>query len=191
MWKSGLVLVAVVGCGSSSPAIEPTAVDVTISGNRYHAAQAISSPLPSIPSGKIETGMVVLSSSTDVCLPADSQIQHPGETTIVILLKDGDGPPTGPATFTAVDANSTGTPPPRIAILYTSILDANCGNNAEQQTSAVAGTVTLTAVHDGAYAGKFDVALDSGDHITGTFDADNCVLLPGELASDSTPLCTP
>lgn len=183
MWKTGLLVVALVGCSSSSSnTVEPTAVDVTIRGNHYHAAQAISSP-----------GIVVLSSATDACQPADAQVQHPGETTIVILLKEGDGPPTGPATFPVFDANApTPTPPPpRAAILYTTILDANCSNNADQDTCALSGTVTLTAVDHGAYAGKFDVVLDAGERIAGTFDADLCAELPAELANGSTAVCKP
>src|ERR1700742_4277054 len=145
MWKPGLVLAAitVVGCSSSSAPtiVDPTNVDVTIAGTHYHAAEAISAPIFSGTSGKTGVGMVVLSSTTDACAPPDAQVQHPGQTTIVILLRDGADPPTGPGTYTVIDPNGDAPqpPPPRLAVLYTTLLDASCANNADDDTNAVSG----------------------------------------------------
>jgi hypothetical protein len=38
----------------------------------------------------------------------------------------------------------------------------------------VSGTVTLTGNSGGAYSGSFDLSFESGDHVTGTFNAARC-----------------
>ncbi len=54
------------------------------------------------------------------------------------------------------------------------ILDATCVNNADNDALADSGTVVLTGVSGGTFTGTFDVVMDSGDHVTGTFDAPTC-----------------
>jgi hypothetical protein len=93
-----------------------------------------------------------------------------GETTVIIVLRDGNAAPSVPGTFTAFDPGGSAPPPIQSALLYTSILDATCGNDAADETASVSGSVTLTAVGGGVYAGQFDVVLDSGDQVTGSFD---------------------
>ncbi|HSN25222.1 MAG TPA: hypothetical protein VLT45_03020, partial [Kofleriaceae bacterium] len=39
---------------------------------------------------------------------------------------------------------------------------------------ADSGMVVLTGVSGGTFSGTFDVVMDSGDHVTGTFDAPTC-----------------
>jgi hypothetical protein len=185
MWQRLLPLAVLVGCSSSST---PGAVKGTIRGNDYPVVDSISAILTSFGDS---AAMIVLSSSTDVCLPPDAQIQHPGETTLVIVLQDGNAAPTATGTYTAFDPSSNAPPPAKLATLYTSILTAACTNNADDQTAAVSGSVTLTSVGGGVYAGHFDVVLDSGDHITGTFNPTACGQLPAELKSQTPPACKP
>lgn len=188
MWQRLLPVAVLAGCSSGS---SHDAVNGTIRGNSYPIAESISATLTSPASSKGSAAAIVMTSSTDVCQPPGAQIQHPGETTVVILLVDGNAAPTAPGTFTARDLNSEAPPPTRAAILYTSILSSACSNNADDQTSAVSGTVTLTSVGGGAYAGHFDVLLDSGDHVTGSFSPMVCDQLPDDFQSQGTPACSP
>jgi hypothetical protein len=185
MWQRILPFVALAGCSSDS---SPSAIHGTIRGSAYPVAAAISATVTSF--GK-SAAFIILSSSTDLCLPADAQIQHPGEKTVVIVLEDNDAAPTGPGTYTVVDPAGNGPPPTRAALLYSSVLDPACLNHADDQTTAISGTVMLTSVSGGAYAGQFDVTLDSGDHVTGSFRPTACDELPAELQSSSTPACKP
>jgi hypothetical protein len=51
--------------------------------------------------------------------------------------------------------------------------------------------VTLTVVGGGVFHGNFDVTLDSGDHITGSFNPSLCEDLPAAFKDPGTPTCTP
>jgi len=188
MWQCILSLGVLAACSSSNAG---DAVHGTIRGLDYPIAESISATLPRSRSGAASAGVIVMSSSTDSCRPPDAQIAHPGETTIVIVVVDGDAAPTGPGSFTIYDPLGGGPPPTKSAILYTSVLDPMCANHADDQTSARSGTVTLASAGGGVYAGQFDVTLDSGDHITGTFSPTACEQLPAEFESESTPTCTP
>ena len=185
MWQRILPFVALAGCNSSS---SPGAVHGTIRGSAYPIAASISATVTS--SGK-SAAFIILSSSMELCLPPDAQIQHPGEKTVVIVLQDSEAAPTGPGTYTVVDPAGNDPTPTRAALLYSSVLDTACLNHAEDQTTATSGTVMLTSVHGGAYEGQFDVTLDSGDHVTGSFEPTACDDLPAELQSSTTPACEP
>lgn len=184
MWQRILLFTVLAGCSSGTP----SAVHGTINGSPYPIADAISATVSS--AGK-SIAFIVLSSSTDLCLPPDAQIQHPQEKTVVIALRDGDQAPTGPGTYTVTDASGPDPQPTRAALLYTTVLDAMCENNADDGTVARSGTVTLSSASGEVYAGAFDVVLDSADHITGSFQPTACDLLPAELQSTSTPACKP
>jgi hypothetical protein len=77
------------------------------------------------------------------------------------------------------------------AILFIDSLNAQCAENANASATAVSGTVMLIAVGGGVYAGTFDVTLDSGDHITGSFNPTMCDQLQADLDSSITPPCKP
>jgi hypothetical protein len=129
----------------------------------------------------------MLSSSNDVCVPQDEVVVHPGEQfmtmTLTDLVFDGQGgvptAPTGPGTYTL---NETTPPQPGdkiVSSLNTIRLDGTCQNYVADRTNAVSGSVvTLTSVNDGVYDGEFDVVLDSGDHITGSFAPSACSNVP-------------
>jgi len=66
--------------------------------------------------------------------------------------------------------------------------DATCQEVSAQSATGATGTVTLTSVNNGAYAGSFDVVMDSGDHVTGSFNAANCAGINAVFGS-STATC--
>lgn len=65
--------------------------------------------------------------------------------------------------------------------------DGSCARTMHLQASTTAkSTITLTDTN--ARKGTFDVTLDSGDHLTGTFDAPNCDV-SGVPKGPQTPAC--
>jgi hypothetical protein len=189
-----LPLAALVACTSSSASDGPDAITGTIRGNPYPVAESISATLSS---NRGSRAVIVLSSASDTCTPADAQIAHPGETTLIVMAFDVTGTtttaaPGAPGTYPIVDVTSQVPPGPRLAFAYTSRLDANCGNPADAQTGSVSGSLVLTDVHDGVYAGTFDIVLDSADHITGEFHPTACRTLPAIFSgSNPAPSCVP
>ena len=62
---------------------------------------------------------------------------------------------------------------PREAGVFFHQTDATCAFTENSETG-VAGTVSLTAVRDGALTGTYDITFHSGDRVTGSFDAAAC-----------------
>jgi hypothetical protein len=88
-------------------------------------------------------------------------------------------PPMAPGTFTVV-----GSAPPngsRSVEVGFDPLDATCLRKSH--SGGVSGTVTLTSI--APPQGTFDVTFDSGDHVTGSFQAPGCA----NLKPNSSPTC--
>jgi hypothetical protein len=89
----------------------------------------------------------------------------------------GDRAPAGPGTYTVVAIG--GPISARRAYVEARTTDESCALVASQSAKATSGTVTLTGVSNGSYAGTFDVTLESGDRLTGSFDAPDCQAIGG------------
>ena len=61
--------------------------------------------------------------------------------------------------------------------LETGGLDDTCQLVDDEQASGQSGTVVLDSASGGAFKGTFDVVLNTGDHITGSFDPIPCPAL--------------
>lgn len=191
-----LPLAALVACTSSSSSAPdgPDAITGTIRGIPYPVAESISATLSG---NRGSRAVIVLSSATDACTPADAQLAHPGQTTLVVMAVDVTGSdttaaPSAPGSYPVIDLLSQTSPLPRFAFAYTSRLDASCGNPADTQTASRSGQLVLTEVHDGVYGGTFDIVLDSADRITGEFHPTACGTLPAIFAGDNPrPSCVP
>ena len=120
---------------------------------------------------------IALASSPDQCVPAAQQVQHPNETALLILLADYDastGHATAPSAAGTYTIDTGSTMMPHGATVEGNILDATCVNDADNAALASSGTVALSSVANGTFTGTFDVLMDSGDHITGSFAAPTC-----------------
>lgn len=182
------LLLFVAACTSSSPG----SIDGTIKGNTYPVAQAISATIPGDGGG---FGMILLSSSADACAPANAQVAHPGEKSLIVMVTATDANskgqvPTATGTYAILDPTAEA-PNAMVAFVFSSNLNATCENDGDDQATATAGTVTIDSIDNGVYAGSFDLTLDSGDHITGTFDPSSCSTLPDILDDSMTPTCKP
>lgn len=67
--------------------------------------------------------------------------------------------------------------------------DATCQDITAQGASGTSGTVTLSSVSGNRFSGSFDLVLDSGDHVTGSFDPQECPALAKLVNSTTTPSC--
>lgn len=171
------LFVTVLGaCTASSPS---NSIQGTVRGVHYAAADAIALAGDSL----VE---IVLGSEPNMCVPPEQQVQHPGETALLLILQSHDASgqikaATASGTYPVTDDSHA----PLLSTVEANVLDAQCHNNASNDSLGTAGTVTLDAIHDQTYSGSFDVTLDSGDHITGTFSAPRCT----QMLSSSPP-CT-
>jgi len=63
--------------------------------------------------------------------------------------------------------------PADIDVEYTEY-DSTCQDTSSNDATGTSGTVTITSADSCSVVGTFDVMLDSGDHITGSFTAPRC-----------------
>ncbi|HEU4614062.1 MAG TPA: hypothetical protein VFS15_18335, partial [Kofleriaceae bacterium] len=83
----------------------------------------------------------------------------------------------------------TGEEPAKAASLTVGVLDDACQVIDDTSASGQSGTVTLTSVNAGVYAGSYDVVLNTGDHISGTFQPAACPQLANALANPDEHTC--
>jgi hypothetical protein len=77
-----------------------------------------------------------------------------------------------PGTFTIETGTGKETAGSKVALLTWQVADANCGVSVTLQ--AKSGSVTVTGVSTSQIVGTFDVTLESGDHVTGSFNPSSC-----------------
>ena len=161
-------------------------------GKEFVMVDAISSSVVAAPDPGIE---IVMTSTANACADLANNVLHPNETAVAIYVTDNvngeSAVPTAPGTYPIVHGSAPMDPlPPKAATLYTHIVEATCGHDgheAVKTATADSGTVMLTAVSTDQVSGTFDVMLNTGDHITGSFDPQTCGAF-GQLPSGS-PSC--
>lgn len=151
--------VVLTGC-SSSPS--PGTISAPIKGKTFAVNDAVTLG-----------GEIVLTSANDICVPPAQQVEHPYETALLLVVSDNQGNashvPTMPGTYTVTSSATA-----HEAVVEANILDGMCLNDADNPVLGTSGSVQLISVDGGTFSGTFDVQLDSGDHITGSFDAPTC-----------------
>jgi hypothetical protein len=173
-----LLALALAACSSSGSS--PGSISGTIKSKTF----AVNDALTLASSSQIE---IVLTSVSDACVPPAEQVQHPGETALLLLLGNYDAAsgnttaPTAAGTYTV-----SSTVVMHEATVEANILDATCANDAANGALATGGTVELTGVDGGTFSGTFDVQLDSGDHVAGSFRAPTCT-----EPQNTQPACQP
>lgn len=136
---------------------------------------------------------IVIGSTTGLCgdAGANPPIDRAGQQYIVIELADvASGmttTPTAPGTYTIYP--NTGSRPAKSASFVTSRFDAACESVDDADASGQSGTVTLSSVSGDVFAGSYDVALNTGDHVTGQFSPKACPALRTAAASTDAHAC--
>ena len=181
--------VGAAACGGGSSA--SATFTGTIHGQNFAPKEAISATT-AISSGSTSTiGVIVVANNTGLC--HDVAANQTPKNLAGLLLTVGDvntstgasTAPTAPGVFTISSSSAQ----PKSAFVAFEVTDASCKDISAQDAVGASGTVTLTSVSGGAYAGSFDVVMDSGDHVTGSFSATNCASI-GALFGSSTSTAT-
>jgi hypothetical protein len=141
----------------------------TIHGQPISVANAISA---SVTRSSLHFAAILLGSTPNLCADQMTNTEHPNQASLVIWLFDFSTgtAPTMPGTFSIYQS----APPPMAAMVSAEFTDASCQAITADSVQAMTGTVTLTSVSGNAFDGSFDVALDSGDHVTGDFAPEEC-----------------
>jgi hypothetical protein len=192
IFELAIVVAAAAGCSSTSSGGD---VSGDVPGGTFELADSISATITTS-DGAGDTSSVaqiVMASTTDLCGDAGATppIDRKLERYITILLRDVNGAsttaPVAPGSYTIYP--DSGTEPPKSASLLVGGLDGSCQPNDAAAAAAQSGTVTLTSVAGGAFAGSFDVVLNSGGHLTGSFDPGACPKLQAAVASTDAHAC--
>lgn len=175
-------VVLAVACGSSSSS--PGSISGTIHGAKFPIVDAISSTVTINGSSQ---GAVILSNTSGLCADLGMNGLPKNLAGAIIVVGNVSGTsataPTAPGTFT-VQAQTGAS-----AVWNAIVTDSTCNDVTASEAKGTSGTVTLTSVGTNDYAGKFDVTLDSGDHVTGSFSPEPCPAFATAVASGMNPTC--
>jgi hypothetical protein len=187
-----LCLLVVVGCTSNSTS---SSVSGDMPGGNFDLADTISASVTSSDGagGSSSDARIVMGSTAQLCSdasaspPVDRKQQH----YISIVLRDVNGAmttaPVAPGTYTIYP--DSGNQPAKSASLLTGAFDDTCQSIDDAAAAAKSGTVTLTTITGGAFAGTFDVVLSTDGHITGSFDPAPCPGLQAAATSTAAHAC--
>jgi hypothetical protein len=186
-----MLLSLLIGCGSGSSG-SSASVNGTIRGKTMQVADTISVGGATLQTstGPINAGVIAFSSSGGICGKVTAGQQPKSTQYLIFFVVDVNlttGQTSAPVAAGAYTVFSgAGQPPSKLAEVLYSQTDTNCQAIVAAGAAGLSGTVTLTSVSGGSYAGTFDVTLDSGDRITGSFSASNCAALATFLNLPST-----
>lgn len=159
------------------------------SGGGVDVADEISATVTTTDEGDASShALIVLASTANLCNDAGT-VDRKGQHFITIELRDVNGAtrtaPTAAGSYTIYP--NTGSEPAKSASLTVGGFDNACQLDDSLAAMAQSGTVTLTSVAGGVYKGSYDVVLNSGGHLTGTFAPAACAKLA--TATDSGHTC--
>ena len=181
---------ALCACGSDS---SPASLSGTIHGVSFAMADSASGEIV-VTTGtgqQLHTGAVFMTSTSGTCSDVDKNQAHQNEKGVLIVLWDVVGTttnaPTAPGSYSIYQGS--GTSPAKAATFNAQANDATCNAIPGDTAKGASGTVTLTAVSGTKYTGHFDVALDSGDHVTGSFDPTECPNLGNYFSATNNAAC--
>ena len=185
-----LATVIASGCGGGGGGSSAGSVDGTVHGAPFAIADVVSGVLSitDMSGGTLHEAAIWMSSTPNACSDLAANIAHPNQQFVVIGLATINGAtadaPTAPGAFTIVPSTT-------IAYWTASSLDGTCRAPNALVAKGTGGTVELTGANSEAYAGTFDVQLDSGEHVTGDFDSTACAAVATTLSETNhvTPTC--
>jgi hypothetical protein len=164
-------------------------------GGSFEPAVTLSAAVtvPDGAGGSSGEALIVLSTAASVCSDATAMppISRKGSRSMVITLLDVNGgttaAPTAPGSYTIY--SNSGSQPPKEALFDMVGLDSGCQQVDADGAQGQSGTVTLTSITGGVFKGSFDVVLNTGDHVTGTFDPTACAGLQQVAAPTQQAVC--
>lgn len=186
----GLILCSIAfGACMTSP--EPGSVEGMVGGKSFAVTDAISASVPfTLSNGETAyEALIIMANSKTLCADATANVLRQSEDIVVIEVTDVNGAtfttPTIPETYSIYQ---TGNPPPHAGVFSTRAIDATCTDIKASTSQAANGTVTLSSISGNQFSGTFDVALATGDHVTGSFNPEEC---PGLAKAMGQVTCQP
>jgi hypothetical protein len=184
-----LALVLLVGCASN-----PSGVTGELPGGGFEPGDQISAAVTMTEGGDtLGEARIVIASTAHLCGDASAQppIDRKGQHWITISLRDVNGAmksvPTAPGTYTIYP--NTGSEPAKSASFESGAFSDSCAEDDAASAMGQSGTVTLTSVAGGVFAGTFDVGLNTGGRAMGSFQPAACPQLAGQATATETHAC--
>jgi hypothetical protein len=167
-------------------------INGTIAGIAFHPTVAFSA---NVTGGSSSFGFILLSDKANFCqlLSQTPAAQPASANLMVIIVGNSDGShtstPTMTGTYTVATTSMMGNIVPQMNFSQT---DTACMSMASTSEGAMTGSIQLTSVANGVYAGSMDVMMQmsgggSMDHVTGEFHAQPCAGLA--TAFNTNPVC--
>ena len=205
-------LVLAIGCGSGSGGSTTGSASFTgtVRGQSFSPKETLSTDA-TIPTsqGAANVGAVILTDQANTCSHAGANSEAKGSKYFVIalgeLLINGSDlsiiKPKGPGNFGVYSLASGGFPPSKLAIVVSETTGNDCKDTAALEAVGTGGTVRVTSISNGSYAGDFDITLTEGDgngdpksggstdHVTGTFSAAGCASLGALVSTTRSTTC--
>jgi len=172
---------AMVACSSSNDG--GATVSGTIDGSAFL-------PLDAIAVVGQGGAQIIVTSTPNACADVQNNVQRANSRVIGILLNDADAgsQPLSAGVYTT--SYGAPNPPAREASFEVDSLDAQCNVTPVPPPDGTGdGTVTVTSVNGATLAGTFDVILEDGTHVTGSFEPVACPDLG--IDHSATPTCAP
>ncbi|MGE5187204.1 MAG: hypothetical protein ACM31C_34380 [Acidobacteriota bacterium] len=191
----GFLIVVTAACTSSAPGGSNPGGGSNGSGTTFTPGDTISAvvTMSDGAGGSTSEAWIVLGSTSGLCADATASppIDRKNQKLVTIQLTDVNGSaraaPTVAGTYTIYP--DSGSEPAKSASLTTATLDGTCQPIDADAAQGQSGTVTLSAVSGGVFKGSYDVTLNTGAHVTGTFSPTACPQLATAVTSNATPAC--
>ncbi len=191
----GFLIVVTAACTSSAPGGANPGGGSNGSGTTFQPGDTISAVVvtPDGAGGSTSAAWIVLASTSNLCADegASPPIARKNQKLVTIQLADVNGSartaPTVAGSYTIYP--DSGSEPPKSASLTTATLDGSCQPIDADAAQAQSGTVTLTSISGGVFKGSYDVALNTGAHLTGSFTPTACAALATAANYVDTPAC--
>jgi len=180
------IFVSFVGCGG------PGSVDGKVHGQSIAINDSISAAV-NVTAGtaQFHAAEIVMANASSLCKDVAGRVEHPNEKVVVMAVFDVNGTsfttPTAAGTYAIYQQGTQ--PGAHAATLSVAVNDATCKSVEAQSATATSGTITLDHVSGNVFSGKYDVVLDSGDHITGDFDPEGCPAIQTIIDSGGESVC--
>jgi hypothetical protein len=132
---------------------------------------------------------VVLTDTGGLCGRVTANAEPRNGKQLILFLADLDRltmtatAPAGPGTFDVVNPGAPATLPVHAAVVMFGVNDGSCSQVISQSAVATSGTVKVTSVSGGSYAGTYSVGFDTGEVVSGEFHASGCPGLATYLAT--------
>lgn len=180
-WPALVVLAACAGNTGSGKIVG------TVHGQAFTIKDAISATVYVQGSTTERVAQVMLGNDGDLCSNVNDDSQIKGYTGVTLTMFEASATSIDPAGSPGDYAIGAATG--NAASWNAVVTDAMCQDVTASEAIATAGTVTLTKIDGNAYTGSFDVMLDSGDEVTGTFAPAPCAGMENFVDATTPPIC--